>query len=118
MLTDPLGLTPGPTSPNTGSPNSRGPTICTGNDCVTPPFDLPRLEPKKNPWWSPGKDKKDAEMCSKFQPTYATCFACCLRNNALGGNVCREQCLHRNPPYPDAPFQTKAPGPDACMAQQ
>jgi RHS repeat-associated protein len=64
------------------------------------------------------KDKKDAEMCAKYQPTYQTCFACCLRNNPLGGNVCREQCSHRDPPYPDAPFLTKTPDPAMCMNDQ
>jgi RHS repeat-associated protein len=56
---DPLGLAPGPVSPNIrGGTNSRGPTTCTGNNCVTPPFDLPTLDPKKKPWWPKGKDNK------------------------------------------------------------
>lgn len=118
---DPEGLAKGIPSPNIGGPgNSKGPSICTGSDCVTPPVDVPDPKPKKNPWWSPGKDKKNANMCAKYQPTYATCFACCMRNNALGGNVCREQCAHRSPSYPDAPFITKIPDfdVDICVAQQ
>ena len=122
---DPMGLIAPPQSPNTGtSENSRGPNTCSGRNCVTPPWwpwDKDNIKPGPRPNLpqkntSPKvKDGKYPEFCSKYQPTYQTCVACCTRNNAIQGSACREQCSHRDPSYPDSPFQTDNGG-GQCFA--
>lgn len=66
--TDASGLFAGPASPNTGAPNSRGPTTCNGNDCVTPPTSTPPNMPPKDP-------KKYS--CPEKTSSLGACLTCC-----------------------------------------
>lgn len=82
MYTDPFGLQSIP-SPNTGSPNSRGPTICNGRDCSEPPFDPTAGGPRPGP--QPNRDRTIPrepgqparyEMCESFNLLNRPCKAC------------------------------------------
>ncbi len=52
---DPEGLEKGPASPSTGGGgNARGPDIRTGDNCPTPPYDLPAPNPvSRRDFWEP-----------------------------------------------------------------
>lgn len=99
---DPRGLAVGPVSPNTGSPNSRGPTTCSGSDCVTPPVDptnggpawSPQPQPDPEPLWKKLFKKEDVEACSNRQPTIELCMSCCITTIKNPNNVspCQLKC--------------------------
>jgi RHS repeat-associated protein len=99
---DPRGLAVGPVSPNTGSPNSRGPTTCSGSDCVTPPVDptnegpawSPQPKPDPEPLWKRLFKKEDVEVCSNRQPTIELCMSCCIATIKNPNNMspCQLKC--------------------------
>ena len=72
-----------------------------------PPTDVPK-DPKAP------KTPKDPDFCASTEPTFSTCMACCTGRalsirGAVTQRVCQEKCSSRNPPYPDAPYQTQVP---------
>ena len=94
---------------------------CNGPDCVNPPYDptpggpKPSPQPPKPPGTPPGlpdiyKKPGDPKFCSEVMPSYDGYFSCFHARaqrslaDAMVANVCREQCSHRTPPYPDSPF--------------
>jgi RHS repeat-associated protein len=108
---------------------ARNPPICSGPDCVNPPYDLTPNGPGPSPSPSvpkpprPPRAPDSYESCANNMPTYGMCFSCCIARAArLGqglaqGGYCREFCSHRDPPYPDAPFQTRFSNDQFCMVQ-
>ena len=104
---------------------SSGETICHNpRTCQNPPVDptsdgpkpspQPKVPAKSHPALPKNKNPGDPAFCTN-EPTWFTCMACCQsesQRSLLGGitgSPCREQCSHRDPPYPDAPYQTQAP---------
>lgn len=113
-FSDPLGLEKGPASPSIGGPgNSRGPDICTGRNCSSPPFDpspddpvpapnLPRSPRQPNTQCHPFIEWCFGGCtCSDTSTNGAACLNCCT--NVTGwlrsgtGSVCQQQCIDKFP---------------------
>jgi RHS repeat-associated protein len=79
------------------------------------PSPQPKKPPKNHPALPKNKQPGDPGYCAEKEPNWFTCMACCQSQAqrsvfaSFTGGPCRDQCSHREPPYPDAPYQTQAP---------
>lgn len=94
-------------------------SICNGNDCVSPPVDATPNGPAPSPSKPPpaggpsiwdrifkSKDKKINKFeCNEKNPTYATCYNCCVSKGLSTldpSTFCYQSC--NATPYPDNPY--------------